>query len=418
MAASPEPRHKMAATPEPRRKMAAATPEPSAIMVSTFVPLGLLVEYEGMSWSPDMAPARDQSPEATLSFVQSPEATLSFVPSPEATLSYVPSPEATLSFVQSPEATLSYIPSPEATLSFVQSPEATLSYVPSPEATPSFVPSPEATLPIVPRWISPMSPLQFLYSRLFPEVIIVPVMALTFWAADVNEQFTLVNSRLLSIEDRLAALESKNCVEDTNSKKRRRVHSPKIALPVRHITRQYAGASGNLQTSRSCIAGGSCEAFSSESSEKKEAARSKTEFEDEVGLWKCATIDLMSDEEDGIVDGVSGWIVRPPSFRSQELTERHAAVEIRGDSKVQGNAPQTSAKWTEFRQNAASYLQLRSGKQTFHGAVGFWASQVTIDCVQATVSDHGQRLTVLESHAESLDERMECLETSLAALKD
>ncbi|ROL44859.1 hypothetical protein DPX16_22370 [Anabarilius grahami] len=182
-------------------------------------------------------------------------------------------------------------------------------------------------------------------------------------------------SRLLSIEDRLAALESKNCVEDTNSKKRRRVHSPKIALPVRHITRQYAGASGNLQTSRSCIAGGSCEAFSSESSEKKEAARSKTEFEDEVGLWKCATIDLMSDEEDGIFGGVSGWIVRPPSFRSQELTEHHAAVEIRGDSKVQGNAPQTSAKWTEFRQNAANYLQRRSGKQTFHGAVGFWASR-------------------------------------------
>ncbi|ROJ26876.1 hypothetical protein DPX16_0414 [Anabarilius grahami] len=78
-----------------------------------------------------------------------------------------------------------------------------------------------------------------------------------------------------------------------------------------------------VQTSRSCITGGSCEAFSSESSEKKEAARSKTESEDEVGLWKCATIELMSDEEDGIVGGVSGWIVRPPSFRSQELTERH-----------------------------------------------------------------------------------------------
>ncbi|ROI42813.1 hypothetical protein DPX16_7090 [Anabarilius grahami] len=52
---------------------------------------------------------------------------------------------------------------------------------------------------------------------------------LTRFAADVNEQFTLVNSRLLSIEDRLAAMESKNCVEDTNSKKRRRVHNPKIA---------------------------------------------------------------------------------------------------------------------------------------------------------------------------------------------
>ncbi|ROI42812.1 Retrotransposon-derived protein PEG10, partial [Anabarilius grahami] len=107
-------------------------------------------------------------------------------------------------------------------------------------------------------------------------------------------------------------------------------------------------------------------------------ARQSVLAEDEVGLWKCATIDLMSDEEDGIVGRVSGWIVRPPSFRNQELTERHAAVEIRGDSKVQGNAPQTSAKWTEFRQNAASYLQLRSGKQTFHGAVGFWASHTHV----------------------------------------
>ncbi|XDV23188.1 hypothetical protein PO909_027875 [Leuciscus waleckii] len=56
---------------------------------------------------------------------------------------------------------------------------------------------------------------------------------LTQFAADVNQQFTLVNSRLLSIEDRLAALESKKCVEETNSKKRRRVHNPKIAEAVR-----------------------------------------------------------------------------------------------------------------------------------------------------------------------------------------
>ncbi|ROL45639.1 hypothetical protein DPX16_17755 [Anabarilius grahami] len=124
-------------------------------------------------------------------------------------------------------------------------------------------------------------------------------------------------------------------------------------------------------------------------------ARSKTEFEDEVGLWKCATIDLMSDEEDGIVGGVSGWIVRPPSFRSQELTERHAAVEIRGDSKVQGNAPQTSAKWTEFRQNAASYLQLRSGKQTFHGAVGFWASPGFATDQLAALQQFGQLASLL-----------------------
>ena len=46
--------------------------------------------------------------------------------------------------------------------------------------------------------------------------------------------------------------------------------------------------------------------------------------EDEVDLWKCATTDLMSEEGDG---GVSGWIVRPPSFRSQELTELCATLQ-------------------------------------------------------------------------------------------
>ena len=51
-----------------------------------------------------------------------------------------------------------------------------------------------------------------------------------------------------------------------------------------------------------------------------------------------------------------------------------AAVEIIGDSEVQSDAPQTSAKWTEFRQRACSYLQLRGGRQTLHGAAGFWAS--------------------------------------------
>ncbi|ROL44450.1 hypothetical protein DPX16_20719 [Anabarilius grahami] len=58
-------------------------------------------------------------------------------------------------------------------------------------------------------------------------------------------------------------------------------------------------------------------------------ARQSVLAEDEVGLWKCATIDLMSDEEDGIVGGVSGWIVRPPSFRSQELTELCATLQLR-----------------------------------------------------------------------------------------
>ncbi|ROL46764.1 hypothetical protein DPX16_12657 [Anabarilius grahami] len=56
-AATPEPSDKMAtATTEPSFKLDATTTEPSAIMAPIFVPLGLLVEYEGMSWSPESAP--------------------------------------------------------------------------------------------------------------------------------------------------------------------------------------------------------------------------------------------------------------------------------------------------------------------------------------------------------------------------
>ena len=61
------------------------------------------------------------------------------------------------------------------------------------------------------------------------------------------------------------------------------------------------------------------------------AARSKTMCVSwgEVDLWKCATRDLMSDEEDG---GVSGWIVRPPSFGSQDLTKLCATLQSRLES--------------------------------------------------------------------------------------
>ena len=55
---------------------------------------------------------------------------------------------------------------------------------------------------------------------------------LTLLAADVNEQFTVVKSRLLSTEGRLAALESRKCVEETNSKKKRLVHNPKSAVRI------------------------------------------------------------------------------------------------------------------------------------------------------------------------------------------
>lgn len=50
---------------------------------------------------------------------------------------------------------------------------------------------------------------------------------------------------------------------------------------------------------------------------------------DELDFWRGVTIDMMSDEEDGAVEGVAGWIVRPPSFRSKELTDLCVTLQAR-----------------------------------------------------------------------------------------
>ncbi|XP_051816906.1 uncharacterized protein C14orf93-like [Acanthochromis polyacanthus] len=50
---------------------------------------------------------------------------------------------------------------------------------------------------------------------------------------------------------------------------------------------------------------------------------------DEEEFWNGITADMKSDEEDGSVDGVHGWIVWPPSFRSQELSNLCAALQAR-----------------------------------------------------------------------------------------
>ncbi|KAK2909855.1 hypothetical protein Q8A73_007570 [Channa argus] len=50
-------------------------------------------------------------------------------------------------------------------------------------------------------------------------------------------------------------------------------------------------------------------------------ARQSVLSAEEVDFWRGITIDMMSDEEDGTCEGISGWIVRPPSFLSQELAD-------------------------------------------------------------------------------------------------
>ncbi|XP_073727045.1 uncharacterized protein [Misgurnus anguillicaudatus] len=208
---------------------------------------------------------------------------------------------------------------------------------------------------------------------------------ITLLTSNVNEQFAAVNSRLLSIEDRLAALELKNCnvtVEENNCKKKRRVHNPKIAEAVRRLhnseanCRRYEPEQGLTSPHNEAVTSyllgaisaspdltaesddivSACKTYyesvrrsfrykqpelASQAENAKSLARSRSRrkrllevrrsvlAEDEMDIWKCATIDLISDEEDGIVGGVSGWIVRPPPSRSLELSELCATLQFR-----------------------------------------------------------------------------------------
>ena len=57
------------------------------------------------------------------------------------------------------------------------------------------------------------------------------------------------------------------------------------------------------------------------------------------------TFDLVSVEEAGSFEGVSGWIVRPPSFRSQGLV--HLCATLR--AKLESNPKYTAAHHRHFQ---------------------------------------------------------------------
>ncbi|XP_077953509.1 uncharacterized protein LOC144390899 [Gasterosteus aculeatus] len=187
--------------------------------------------------------------------------------------------------------------------------------------------------------------------------------------ADINERFaqleSSVLSRLLSIEERLVALESHNCVGGTDSKKRRRAHNPNIAEAVRRLHnsetnyRRYEPEQGLILPHNEAVTSyllqeisaspdfdldkdvivSACKTYfetvrrsfrfsqpehSLRAEASKNSARSRARrkrllesrqsalADDEVELWKSATVELTSDGGDGVVGGVSGWIVRSP----------------------------------------------------------------------------------------------------------
>ncbi|XP_051250870.1 uncharacterized protein C14orf93-like [Dicentrarchus labrax] len=66
-------------------------------------------------------------------------------------------------------------------------------------------------------------------------------------------------------------------------------------------------------------------------------ARRAVLAKEEMDFRRGITVDMMSDEEDGTADGEAGWIVRPPSFRSQELSALCSTLQKRleNDPKYQ-----------------------------------------------------------------------------------
>ncbi|XP_045921445.1 uncharacterized protein LOC123980899 isoform X3 [Micropterus dolomieu] len=198
---------------------------------------------------------------------------------------------------------------------------------------------------------------------------------LTQFIADASQQFSALNARMLPMEERMAVLESNNCSGVDERKRKRRVKNPKIAEAVRRLhnseanCRRYDAEQGLCSPSNEAVTSHLVEALQASPdlqaackthyetvrrnfrysqpdladkataikssarcrSRRKRllAARQSVLAADEVALWKGVTIDLMSDEEDGSFEGVSGWIVRPPSYRSQELTDLCATLQAR-----------------------------------------------------------------------------------------
>ena len=57
------------------------------------------------------------------------------------------------------------------------------------------------------------------------------------------------------------------------------------------------------------------------------------ETDAERAVWARATHDLMSEEEDGIVDGRAAWIVSPPPQRDEELSALCQVLQQRKDQR-------------------------------------------------------------------------------------
>ena len=74
--------------------------------------------------------------------------------------------------------------------------------------------------------------------------------------------------------------------------------------------------------------------------------------DEEARQWEDATIDLMSDEEDSVLEGQRVWLVVPPDGRSPELSALCQRLERRRGSHVTRRVHQ------DGQQDAGSFLSL------------------------------------------------------------
>ncbi|KAI8511933.1 PREDICTED: uncharacterized protein LOC109476670 [Branchiostoma belcheri] len=54
--------------------------------------------------------------------------------------------------------------------------------------------------------------------------------------------------------------------------------------------------------------------------------------DDERRLWTGVTVDLMSDEEDAVSNGIAVWLMKPPAFRSTQLSQLCGVLQTRLDT--------------------------------------------------------------------------------------
>lgn len=207
---------------------------------------------------------------------------------------------------------------------------------------------------------------------------------LSEFAANVYQELKAINEKLQALDDRLNVTESNGCSTE-ELKRKRRLQNPEIAEAVRRLHKSEANcrrydpeqglSSPYNEMVTSFLVGAlvkspefqndgldksdfvvACKTYyetvrrnfrykqpelASVAAANKSSARSRQRRKrllearqsvlaaDEVDFWKGITLDMMSDEEDGDVDGVSGWIVRPPSFRSEELSNLCAKLQAR-----------------------------------------------------------------------------------------